>query len=180
VGTTAFVFWSENANLLGSNQRLMTRSHSQAATTQAAPVVTLVDRFTPPLQDSAFTGDKQPVAIDNPTSGDLFDVVTVLGPVANSGLFIGRDGSTVGVYFVEDQHIYFSDSSGTANDFDMENGVAAPQLVDNDADFGTTVILFQVDAPPECNNLPRSQVVFSRLDVSLLVNGARLWIRGHN
>lgn len=180
VGTTSFVFWTENANLPGSNLRLMTRSHSQAAATQAAPAVTLVDRFTPPLQDSVFTGSKQPVAIDNPTSGDLFDLPAVIGPPSTSGVFIGRDGSTVGVYFAEDQHIYFSDSSGTAADFDMENGVAAPQLVDNDADFGTTVVFFDVFFPPECNNLARSQVVFSRLDISLIVNGLRLWIRGHD
>lgn len=180
VGTTSFVFWTENQDLPGGGLRLMTRSHSQAASTQANPAVTLVDRFTPPLPDSAATGNLQPVAIDNQTSGDLLVIPSLLGPSVDNGVFIGRDGNTVGVYFAEDQHIYFSDSSGTANDFDMENGVGAPQLVDNDADFGTTVIFYDVSFPPECNNLRKSQVLFSRLDLSLLVNGVRLWIRGHD
>lgn len=176
-GTRVHVIWAEQRDS-GPGQRIMTRSYEK---TQLQDTDTTNDgldlRFVPD------TGTDDPIAIDLPTDGDLF--ITQGAVAGGEFASLGRSGSTVGFYFAEDQHIYYTDTSTDATGWDAEGGLPAPQLVDNDDQFGQRVVGWRVYARPECDNLPGGQVVFTRADPSQFgigaINGAfRTWVRIHN
>lgn len=137
--TTVHAFWLEDA-LRGGNPRLATRSFDATATT-ATPAVSFDDRFTPPLSVTT------PVFIDSLDNGDI------VGPIQ-----VCRSGSTVGVFFVENEHGQYQQTSGTANGYYTDGVQPTPQLIDNES--AEDVQNLWVMSPPECDNLSRTNVFF--------------------
>lgn len=178
-GTTLHVFWTEIVND-GPAQRIMTRSYDKGALNDGATTNDALEtRFTPNLTGVATGAD--PVQIDLITDGPI-------GDLAFQGFsdFIETavDGTTVGIYFAEDEHLYYSDTAGDATGWDTEAGLPSPQLIDNDSPTGTRVVGWFLATPPECNDLRKSMVIFSRDDQSQFnstsTTAIRVYVRVHN
>lgn len=151
------IFWTESRDQ-GPAQRLMTRSYDKKAINDgSATNDSLENRFTPNLVGG--TAGADPVQIDNNTDGNLLFSFAGVDEFA-----VARSGSTVGVYFTEDQHLYFTDTTSGATGWDYSNGVPAPQLVDNDAPNGVRIFGAQIFLPPQCDNLAKSMAFFVRQD----------------
>lgn len=174
-GNTLHIFWGESVDN-GGEGRIVTRSYDKNALNDGATTNDTLDtRFTPNLVAVA-TGD-DPVQIDQVTNGPL--------TVSFTDEFVtARSGSTVGVYFSEDEHIYYTDSSSDALGWDYENGLPAPQIVDNDSLTGLRVLGWSAYLAPECDDLNRSMVVFARDDESQFNSTSsqaiRAYVRVHN
>lgn len=171
------VIWTENRDN-GPGQRLMTRSYDKNAINDGATTNdALENRFTPNLVGGTDPAD--PVQIDNPTDGSLRQ--TTFGV---DDFVVARSGSTVGVYFTEDEHLYYTDTSTGATGWDSSAGIPAPQLVDNDSPNGQRILAAQIFTPPQCDNLPKSMAFFLRDDPSQQNsqsnNANRFYVRIHN
>lgn len=169
-GTRHHVIWTEavdndfgNGDVSGA--RIVTRSYEIARLNDSDTTNdTLLDRFVPPT-------DEDPVQLDNPTDGDLLE--TVSGTTQGAQVFsTARNGTTAALYFTEDEHIYYTDTTTDATGWDSANGVAAPQLVDNDDTLGQRVIGWFNDVNADCDNLARSMVFFVREDANQNGSGA--------
>lgn len=155
-GTTAHVFWTE-ASTAYEVSDLGTRSYaldkSEGTTTPFA------ERFTPVLT-------AEPVFIDNPADRPLLGgpqpggVAAPTVALGYAGLTVVRNGSTVGVFFDEDQRLYYQQTSGSANDWYKIGGVSDPQLVDNESD--RPVLGYSIASPPRCNNLSGTLAIFQK------------------
>lgn len=172
-GSTIHVYMIERVdNGTGNRRRLVTRSYNKGAINDSDTANdTLENRFTPNLVGGTAAGD--PVQIDQLTDGPL----DVLGDVQ-----VLSDGTTVGVYFDEDLHIYYTDTASDALGYDSLNGVPEPQLVDNDSDAGNAVLEWDIRARPVCDQLPKSMVIFVRDDDNTNgnFNVTRAYVRVHN
>lgn len=174
-GTTLHVYMVENVQN-GNGQRLVTRSYNKGAINDSDTANdTLENRFTPNLVGGTLEGD--PVQIDQVTDGPL---LAVTGDVA-----VMTDGSTVGVYFDEDQHLYYTDTATDALGYDSVNGLPQPQLIDNDSLTGIRVLDWDVRGRPKCDQLPKSIAIFLRDDPSQFGFGGngqvtRAYVRIHN
>lgn len=160
-GTTIHVIWTEFIDRT-QGRRLVTRSYDKGAINDSPTANdSLENRFTPNLVGG--TAAANPVAIDNPTNGSL-----LTAPLSNIGesFVAARSGTTVGVYFIEDEHLYYSDTSSDANGWDSASGQAAPQLVDNDSPNGQRILSADIYVRPACDTLPKSMAFFLRDDPS--------------
>jgi len=181
-GSRVHVLWLESrADDFGSGNvvdgiRLMTRSYEKSQINDNdSSNDTLEVRFTPDTTED-------PVQIDNPIDGDLLD--TQAGTSGGSQVYAtARGGSTVGLYFTEDEHVYFTDTTTDALGWDTTAGVSAPQLVDNDDTLGQRVIGWRLFSPPECDDLAKGMLFFAREESNQFgANGTarRAYVRVHN
>lgn len=179
VGTRTHIYWLEERNVPGpapsfnNGRRLVTRSYEQGGITATIPVA-VADRFVPVLP--AGPGLGAPTQIDIASAGDL------LSPILGGVLRAGRNGSTVGVYFDEDLHVYYAETTSDATGYPADVTGPNPAVVDNDSNFIFSVLDYSVAFQPVGNNLPKSQVIFIRFDPNpaSIVTIERIFVRSHN
>lgn len=157
-GATVHVVWTELADTVSSEEQLAARSYNKNST-----AALLADEFTTSLAVG-------PTFIDNPTMGDI---LSLMGPE------LLRNASTVGVYFDEDAHFYYNETSTDGDGYIVEGLISAPQLIDNDSvqNLNSTNVII----PPQCNDLVDSMALWQRFDgLDNFVFDLRMFIRVHN
>jgi hypothetical protein len=183
-GSTIHVFMVEIVQNDDDVLRLMTRSYAKGSINDADTANdALENRFTPNLVGGTLGDD--PVQIDQVTDGPLLSVTQLAS--SRDEIVVLTDGSTVGVYFDEDEHLYFTDTATDALGWDSLNGLPSPQLVDNDSTTGIRVSDWDIRARPTCDQLPKSIAIFLRDDASQGANFPfnngqviRAYVRIHN
>lgn len=166
VGSTLHVFFTEDSSQNGARFDLGTRSYD-LSTTAATVAVPLAERFTPETT-------AEPNFIDNPNGTLLLHGENYAqgGPNTTDSLdglddyeefTILRSGSRVGVFFDENNRIFYQQTSGTADGYYASNGLFRPELVDNESD--RTVIDFQIESSNLCNDLPSAMVFIMKEDL---------------
>lgn len=170
-GDAVHLYWLEDRDVPGATfgsvaLRLVSRSYDLTDTT-ATPVVALPARFGPALT-------AVPAYLDAPSSGDLLEVN------ATAAVLGGRNGSTAGVYFDEDGHLLYQETSTDGTGYYTDNGASDPAFVDNDGQLSFEVITYNVRFAPFGDNLPRAQAFWTKEEAGGFTNFGRGRVRVHD
>lgn len=162
VGRTLHVYFTEMA-IRTSARDIGTRSYNltqtQPAAGTAAPA--LGERFLPA------TTTLEPVFINLQRGGS---VLTATG----SGFTTVKSGETVGVFFDQDNRLWYQQTSTDANGYYKDLGTPKPELVDNESDNGVT--RYELKTPPACDDLSKT-MAFYRKHVTTVSTTVRALVR---